>query len=126
MHEDGVRSLSRVVRSLEREARRTCGVPADVARMARLATMRALRDDAARGVVSESRSRHYYWAVVRRASGRSPAASDISGRFVLAAAAADLQVVEARPEVVWRQLQRDWRGRVPDHVLEEFGRRLCA
>ncbi len=114
------------VSALEKEAVRDHGVATRIARAARAATLRALDGDGREGSVSYHRVRSYFWAVVRRIAGRDPAGRDVAGRFVLAAALADLRAVEERPEAAWEQLREDWAGRVPDHVLEEFGRRLCV
>lgn len=118
------RSFSDVLDQLELEAVRDHSIPRSVIVEARRATLRAVGDGS--GAKHAFRARSYFWAVIRRSAARHVTLRDLSDRFVLAAAAEDLRQVERRPEEVWNQLRRDWTGRVPDHVLEEFGRRLCA
>lgn len=122
----GTANAAEVLAALENEAVRDHGVPRRVSSEARAATERFLRTASGDTMISPLRVRSYFWAVVRRTCNRSPDGRDVAVRFVLEAALADLRAVETPPDEAWDRLQRDWTGRVPDHVLEEFGRKLCA
>lgn len=100
-------------------------VGADIAAAALSATRKAF---GARPLTRalEPRVRAYFEAVVRRRVLRRGGPRDAAARLVIAAVIDDLRAGGRAASDVIEELERGWRDKVPDHVIEEFRTRLCA
>ncbi len=97
-------------------------VPHAVARTAVAATQRAFSNMSHRVISVGERRRvtAYFNAVVRRRVIRGRDGRQAASRAVLAAVVADLRSVGCGPQRIADELERGWRGQVPDDVLDEM------
>lgn len=115
-------SLEQVVAELVDQGMRAGTVPADVLLYASEATRAAL----SRGAVSGDRARRYFSAVVRRRLVRRCGGTTAAGHVVAEAVVADLLDSGRAAADIAELLARDWAGRLPGDVIEEWRSRLCA
>jgi hypothetical protein len=97
------------------------GVPEAVVDAATQAVIRAFPQFCGRTLSLREgrRMRAYFVAVVRRRVIRDKAGRHVASRAVLKAVVADLQAVGCGAHRIADELERGWRGRVPDDVLDE-------
>lgn len=67
----------------------------------------------------------YFVAVIRRRVVRSGSARACA-RLMADTVITELRGTGRSPEAVWTELERGWRGTIPEDVLEEYRARLCA
>jgi len=103
-------------------------IPALVAKRARHATARAMQMElsAPAGIALKRRAEAYFTACVRRATVRGGAGPRAAARMVAAAVVADLLGAGRDGAAAWSELERGWRERLPDDLLEEYRLRLCG
>ncbi len=97
-------------------------IPVDVTVAAAAATSRAFPQFRGRVLAIGERRRvsAYFDAVVRRRVIRSRDGRRAASRAVLSAVVADLRAVGCDAARIAYELERGWRGQVPDEVLEEM------
>ena len=117
-------TLSRLCAGAESER----GVPVEVADTAAAATVRAFPQFRSRVLSSGERRRvtAYFNAVVSRRVIRGRASRHAASRAVLTAVVADLRSAGCEARRIAEELERGWRGHVPDDVLEEMTLRLVS
>jgi len=97
-------------------------VPTEVAAAAAAATTRAFPQFRGRVLTVAERRRvtAYFTAVVRRRVIRGGAGRRAASRAVLSAVVADLRSAGCEGSRIAEELERGWRGHVPDAVLDEM------
>jgi hypothetical protein len=123
----GSQTLADVLGGLVVRAQRN-DIPVHVAERARRATSRALGvNPGTRATTALShRAEAYFSACVRRATVRGGAGPRAAARLVAAAVVQDLLEDGRDGATAWRELERGWRERLPDDLLEEYRLRLCG
>ncbi len=116
---------------LERLCLKACterDVPSQVADTAAVATAKAFPHFRGRVLAAGERRRvsAYFHAVVRRRVIRGSAGRQAASRAVLSAVVADLQSAGCRADRIAEELERGWRGQVPDDILDEMTLRLVS
>jgi hypothetical protein len=103
-------------------------VPPELARAAATATAHAFPQFQGRALQSGERRRveAYFNAVVRRRVIRGRASRHAASRAVLSAVVADLKSAGCEARRIAEELERGWRGQVPDDVLDEWTLRLVS
>lgn len=121
-------TLEASLAGLRVEAHTERGIPEDVVDAATSAVARAFPQFRGRVLSSGDRRRvaAYFDAVVRRRVIRGRAGRDAASRAVLRAVVADMQSVGCDAGRIAEELERGWRGQVPDEVLEEATLRLVG
>lgn len=120
----GGMSVDATVRVLENRAR-SKDIPPSVIERAGAATRRAFAGRRPRAGL-ERRIEAYFSAVVRRRLVRSADAGRAAARIVAAAVVTEMERSGRGPEAIWNELDRGWRGCIPEDLLEEYRLRLCA
>ena len=103
-------------------------VPFEVAHAAATAASRTFAHFRERPLTTTERRRvtAYFEAVVRRRVIRGRDGRLAASRAVLRAVVADLRSAGCGAQRIAEELERGWRGRVPDDVLEEVTLRLVS
>lgn len=126
---DGFRIAGLLGAVMADEARRASDsdVPEVVIERALKATSRAMM---AQTFTAEDclthRARAYFRAVVSRSLVRAPGGQRAAARVVLRVAVDELRSAGRSTEDVLQHLERGWRGRVPNDVLDDCLVELCA
>ena len=110
---------------LAEEGVELAGLPADVAEYASRATADAVMRHGA-PMCSTRAVRAYFDKVVERRLVRSHGGSCAAARVVAGCIVADLVESGRTPSDAFEELSRGWSGALPDTVLEEYRRKLCA
>lgn len=123
----GAYTLAEVLDGLVSRALRA-DIPPLVAERARQATVKVLDVDVAAPASAAVRRRAeaYFSACVRRVTVRGGAGRRATARLVAEAVVADLLEAGRDSATTWRELERGWRERLPDDLLEEYRVRLCG
>lgn len=117
-------SVESIVQLLETRAG-SKEIPAPVIAQAGAATRRAFAGRRLT-VGLERRLEAYFSAVVRRRLVRSEGAGRAAARIVAAAVVTEMERSGRGPDAIWSELDRGWRGCIPEDLLEEYRVRLCA
>jgi hypothetical protein len=114
-------TVNSALESLVHEATSKGDIPEDIAHAAALAARRAFCHLQGRTLSAVERRRvsRYFDAVVRRRVIRGGAGRRVASRAVLRAVVEDLRSVGRDTPGIVEELERGWRGQVPDDVLEE-------
>jgi hypothetical protein len=113
---------------LRRQAVSERDVPVEIADVAAAATARAFPQFRGRVLTAGERRRvsAYFNAVVGRRVIRGRSARRAASRAVLKAVVADLRSAGCDESRIAEELERGWRGQVPDAVLDEMTLRLVS
>ncbi len=121
-------TVEALLASLERRAREERDVPREVASIASAAAGRAFGHLQGRVLNARDRRRvaAYFAAVVRRRVIRGTTGRRAASRAVLTAVVADMRSAGCAEGRIVEELERGWRGQVPDDVLEEVRLQLVS